>query len=177
MRKIAILFLILFVGCTGAKTSMKADDPFLKPLTLKGTPEEIHELTYEAAKKAFPEEDAIFKHPDNKVVIERDWFWRGDTIIEVFTKKLNDQECVVSAESRGNWHRGNAPIFDMSTDELKYYMKILKEEYENSLAAADKSPTNSALIQKLETLKQAYEQGLINEEEYVYKRKKLLENY
>jgi len=55
--------------------------------------DEIHIIAHAAAKNGFPEEDDIFKNENGKVTIERDWFWPGDTIIEVWVKPINEKQC------------------------------------------------------------------------------------
>lgn len=127
----AFLLFVTIVGCGAARTSVNSELEQFKPPVYEGTLSEIHELAYEAAKKAFPEEIDIFKKSNGKVIIERDWFWRGDTIIEVDVKPLNQNECIIEAESRPNWHRVNPSIFNVSKDELSHYLKTLKLVYDN----------------------------------------------
>lgn len=135
MKKIFIVALFVLIGCSHAKTSMEMTDLDLQPQTLKGPIEDIYEVAFRAAKRAFPEEDDIRKGENWKIVIERDWFWRGDTIIEVLVQPISENECFITAESRVNWHRGNATMLDVSKDELRYYITALKEEYAEYMAS------------------------------------------
>ena len=178
MRYLCVLLLCFTVGRSAARTSVDSDYGVLEPPKYKGALEDIHEVAYMAAKRAFPEEDSIFKKGNNKVIIERDWFWRGDTIIEVWVRQVNENECIIEAESRGNWHRLNAALFNVSEGELKHYLSTLDLEYKDF---KDKQghykATQAPLMKKLEQIKRAYEEGLITEEEYVDKKKVILEKF
>ena len=136
MKYLSILILCFLIGCSTASTSMNSKKEALKPHTYAGTVDEIQNIAFAAAKRAFPEEDAIYKNEDGKITIERDWFWRGDTIIEIWVKKADDQQCVIEAESKGNWHRGNAALVNVSEGELVHYMSTLELEYEDFIHKA-----------------------------------------
>lgn len=125
-----LVFLLLFtMGCTNAvKTSIDSSDLLLKPTVCKGSAAEIHEVAFVAARKAFPDEDGIIKGSERNVRIERDFFWHGDTVIEIWVKPINDNECVLEAEHKSNWHRGNGAIGNLSDGELKHYLSTFKRE-------------------------------------------------
>jgi hypothetical protein len=129
MKNLIALVLLLFIGCTHASTSTRAKDPHLKPQLLIGPIEEIYEVAFNAAKKAFPDATKIRRAEGRKVIIERDWFWRGDTIITVSVNEVEKYECMVTVESKVNWHRLNPCPFDVAMDELRYYGKALEKEY------------------------------------------------
>jgi len=135
MKNFIVLALFVLIGCSHAKTSMEMTDPNLRPQTLKGPVEDIYEIAFRAAKRAFPEEDDIRKGDNWRIVIERDWFWRGDTIIEVLVHPISENECFITAESRVNWRRGNATMLDVSEDEIRYYISALREEYAEYMAS------------------------------------------
>ena len=52
----------------------------------------------------------IYKNENGNVTIERDWFWRGDTIINDWVKQISENLCIVEADSKPNWHRGNGAL-------------------------------------------------------------------
>jgi len=175
MRYLCVLLLCLTIGCSAAKTSIDSGRAVLKPPTYEGSLQDIHQIAYKAALRAFPEEDDIYREDNGKVVIERDWFWRGDTIIEVWVKKVNETECVIEAESKGNWHRGNAALFNVSEGELKHYMSAIQLEYEDFKTGQGAYEISNPTMKKLQQLKEAFDSGLITEEEYAEKRKKVLD--
>lgn len=129
MKNLMALVFLLLIGCTHASTSTRADDPHLQPQLLIGPLVEIYEVAFKAAERAFPDATNIRKAEGRKVIIERDWFWRGDTIITVSVNEIEKYECMVTVESKVNWHRLNPCPFDVAMDELKYYGKALEEEY------------------------------------------------
>ena len=129
MKNLLALAFLLFVGCTHASTTTRANDPHLKPQLLIGPVEEIYEVAFKAAERAFPDATNIRKAGNWNVIIERDWFWRGDTIITVSVNEVEKYECIVTVESKVNWHRLNPCPFDVAIGELKYYGKALEEEY------------------------------------------------
>jgi hypothetical protein len=174
MKKLMAFVFVLLIGCTHAVTSTKSEAPYLQPQTLKGPIEDIYEVAFRAAKRAFPEEEDIRKGDDWKVIIERDWFWRGDTVITVTVNKVSEEECIISVESKASWHRMNPCIAGVAQDELEYYGKALEEEY-----AEFKSPKQieNSLTAKLDEIKQVYEKGLINKDEYESKKAEILKGY
>jgi hypothetical protein len=88
MRNLLALVFLLLIGCTNASTSTRAADPHHRPKLLIGPIEKIYEIAFKAAKRAFPDATNIGRAEGWKVLIERDWFWRGDTIITVTVKEV-----------------------------------------------------------------------------------------
>ena len=182
MKYLSIMILCLFIGCSTASTSVNPHNVELKSPTYEGSIEEIHGIAYAAAKRAFPEEDDIFKNENGNVTIERDWFWRGDTIIEIWVKQISENLCIVEADSKPNWHRGNGTLLNVSSDELVNYLTALDLEYEDYInkQGAYNIPVPTAAskstVSRLHTLKSAFEDGLISEDEYNEKRKQILDD-
>jgi hypothetical protein len=205
MKNLMALVFLLFIGCTHASTSTKANDPYLKPQLLIGPVEKIYEIAFRAAKKAFPAATNIRKAEGWKVIIERDWFWRGDTIITVTVNEVEKYECIVTVESKVNWHRLNPSPFDVAMDELKYFGKALEEEYahyrspkpdKKEIAYPVKPPVKSlvkppvkspvkpqakppikSLADRLTEIKEALDRGLLTQSEYEAKRAEILNEY
>jgi hypothetical protein len=205
MKNLMALVLLLLIGCTHASTSTRADDPYLKPKLLIGPIEKIYEVAFKAGKRAFPDATNIRKAEGWKVIIERDWFWRGDTIITVSVNEVEKYECIVTAKSKVNWHRLNPSPFDVARDELKYYGEALEKEYAKyrspkpdkievkSLSKSQgKSPSKplskpsgkslgkplgKSLADRLAEIKEALDRGLITQSEYEAKRGEILEEY
>jgi len=175
MKNYSILMLCILIGCSTASTSVDSKKEALKSHTYDGSMDEIHEIAYAAAKKAFPEEDDIFKNENGKVTIERDWFWRGDTIIEVWVKPINEKQCAIEAKSRGNWHRGNGALINVSEGELVHYMSTLEAEYEDYIHKQRAYAVSTPGLDRLQQLKNAYEKGLISQDEYAEKRKQIID--
>jgi hypothetical protein len=205
MKNLMALVLLLFIGCTHASTSTRANDPYLKPRLLIGPIEKIYEVAFKAAKRAFPDATNVRKAEGWKVIIERDWFWRGDTKIIVSVHEVEKYECIVTAESKVNWHRLNPSPFDVATDELKYYGKALEKEYaeyrspkpeKEGVKSLSKSPSKSpikpldkppvkplgkplgeSLADRLAEIKEALDRGLLTQSEYEAKRTEILKEY
>ena len=174
MRLLSILMLCFLFGCSTASTSLNSHNETLKTPTYLGTVNEVQEIAFAAAKRAFPEEDTIYKGDNGKVTIERDWFWRGDTIIEVWVKKLDKKVCIVEAESRPNWHRGNGTLINVSTGELEHYMSTLDLEYKDYCIKQGNYKSTPSSVERLQQLQNAYRDGLITEDEYNYKKKQIM---
>ena len=68
MKNLLALVFLLFIGCTHASTSTRANDPYLKPRLLIGPVEKIYEVAFRAAKKAFPAASNIRKAEGWKVI-------------------------------------------------------------------------------------------------------------
>jgi hypothetical protein len=169
-----LMALLVFMGCTHGTTLTQATDPDLQPQTLQGPLEELYEVAFAAAKKAFPDEIYIRSDDVPKIVIQRDWFWRGDTKVEVLLQPISDNEYFVTVKSWASWHRLNATMLDVSEDEVRHYIRTLKEEY-----AEYKSPkiNEKTLSGRLSELQQAYDGGLLTQEEYDSKRSEILKQY
>lgn len=179
MRKFLLLILLILAGCASyAKTSVNTHYPNLQPQVLNGTIEEIYEIAFNAAKKAFPEEPDIWKEDDWKIFIERKWFWRGDTLIKVKIKDIDGGKCLVEVESRGIRKRMNQAIFDsISEGEIKYYISILKEEYEEYISPKSENSGNRSLSERLAEINHAYDKGLLSKEQYELKKKTIIDEY
>lgn len=181
-KYVLVLALVIFSGCVHYQTINDSTNINLRPRVLKGPLNEIQQVAYEAAKKAFPDETENIKVEDNnKVIILREWFWRGDTIIKILIDKSLNNEFILNVESMSSSHRLNPSmgIGSVAKKEIQHYLNYLDEEYKlyltnkNSVSAAPAKP----LEEKLVELKQAFEKGLITESEYKTKRKEIIDKY
>jgi hypothetical protein len=133
MKKlIVIAWVLILTGC-GARyirTDLAYDDPDMQPQVLKGSYREVFDIACAAGKRVFPDTDDITcgEEPPN-VVIVRNWFFRGDTIVSVWITKTDEGGYLVEAESRKSWHRINPSPYRVCEDEVKWYIEALKTEY------------------------------------------------
>lgn len=180
-KYVLILALIFFGGCAHYQTMNDSPDANLRPRILKGPLHEIQLVAYEAAKKAFPDETANIKIEDNnKVIILREWFWRGDTIVTVLIETSQKDKCIVNVESRASNHRLNATLLDDEPKrEIAHYLNVFDQEHNLYLKNKNTvSASHTKLLEdKLIALKQAFEKGLITESEYQAKRKEIVDKY
>lgn len=181
--RVMLVFVLMFlVGCAHYRASLDTSEPALKPRILKGPVNEIQVVVYEAAKRAFPDEVSNIKVDDNKnISILREWFWRGDTLIKVEIEKRNVDEYIINAESNSSWHRLNGTALDVSKTEIADYFNALDQEYrlylKNKHSDIVISSQEKTLANRLKELKQAFDSGLINENEYRTKRKEIIDEY
>jgi hypothetical protein len=181
-KYVLILALAFFSGCAHYQTINDSPESNLRPRLLKGPINEIQLVAYEAAKKAFPDETENIKIEDNnKVVILRKWFWRGDTLITVLIEKGQMDECIINAESKASWHRLNPSGLDISKSEIAHYFNVLDQEHKLYLRNKKHNTTSTSdaktLDNRLIGLKQAFDRGLISKTEYETKRKEIIEEY
>lgn len=130
---VLILALVFFSGCAHYQTANDSTDANLRPRILKGPLHEIQLVAYEAAKKAFPDETKnISIKGTNQVIILREWFWRGDTMISISIEKSKEDNCIINAESKASHHRLNAALIssDAAKNEIAHYFIYLDQEYE-----------------------------------------------
>lgn len=176
-----IFVLVFFSGCAHYQTNIDSPDFSLRPRVLKGPINEIQSVAHEAAKKAFPNETGNIKiEGNNKIVILREWFWRGDTVITVSIEEPQPNECIINAESKASHRRLNATLsFDAARRELAHYLSILDEEYKLYLKNKNAviNSRSKTLEDKLMELKQTFEKGLITESEYNAKRKEIIDKH
>lgn len=176
-----IFVFVFFSGCAHYQTNIDSSDFSLRPRVLKGPINEIQSVAYEAAKKAFPDETGNIKiDSNNKIVILREWFWRGDTIITISIEEPQTNECVINAESKASHHRLNATLsFDVARKEMVYYLSVLDEEYKLYLKNKNTviNSNTKTLEDKLTEIKEAFEKGLITESEYKAKRKEIIDTH
>lgn len=172
-----LLFIFLLSACANVKTSVSPSSA-LQPVLIKGTQEQVMDLTYATAKKAFPGEPC--ERDDNiKIVkIHRNWLWRGDTLMTITPTHVGGDNWLVHVSSEGVGFNGT--WFDSwSIDEIQHYINELKSEY---VKFAEVQKDNNAakpasLSYKLQELQTALESGLISKEEYQMKRKAIIDKY
>jgi hypothetical protein len=130
MKKIIIVLLFAF-GCSQYQSTANAPEPSLRSRELRGPFVEISKLVYEATKKAYPDEIQNIKiEGKRKVILLREWFWRGDTVITITIGNGPDASYIISAESKPSWHRLNPTELNVSKKEVADYFTALDELYE-----------------------------------------------
>ncbi len=128
----------------------------------------------------FPLENIKIEN-NNKVIILREWLWRGDTLITVLIEQGQTDDCIINAESKVSWHRLNPSGLDVSKGEIAHYFNFLDQEHKlylnNKKHNTSSTPDEIKLDDRLIGLKQAFDKGLINKTEYETKRKEIIEKY
>ncbi len=171
------LFILLLSACASVKTSVSPSSE-LQPVTINGTQEQVMDLAYETAKKTFPGEPCEKDDTAKIIKINRNWLWRGDTLMTISPTLVSNDNWLVHVASDGVGFNG-CWVESWLIDEVKVYINELKAEYAKSLIVErEKDSTKSAsLSQKLQELQTALDKGLISKDEYQLKRKAIIEKY